>query len=563
MSASVALSNDPNWWRQASVYQIYPRSFADGNGDGIGDLRGIISRIPYLQELGVDAIWLSPFYTSPQKDAGYDVADYRDVDPRFGTIVDFEEMVSKCRSVGIRTIVDLVPNHSSEEHPWFQQALKAGRGSAERARYHFRDGLPDGSPPADWDCSIGGCAWHPAGDGQYYFGLFGPFQPDLNWGNNEVREDFIQTIRFWADKGVAGFRVDVAPCLEKYLPEHLPSNEVISAAARRLRQNGCPPDIHPFTDRNGVFEIYKSWRKVFNEYDPPLMGVAEAWVAQDRIPLYADANGLGQSFSFDLLLREFDRAQYKDAIETSLKMAKLAGSSTTWVLSNHDMIRHATRYGFPKVSGEWTNPTHFDEPCEEYLGSRGNMPGFDPVLGLKRARAASLFMLGLPGSAYIYQGEELGLPEIVDIAPEHRQCPVFKQTKGKRLGRDGCRVPLPWVHSEPGFGFGGKPWIPQPDRMGTMSVDLEEKDPRSTLSLYRRALTLRRELQSPEEELEWIGENSRTLHYSRSENWEVIVNFSEVEIDMPPGKVLITSSDCPDGRLGPTTTAWLSKSASS
>ncbi|MEE2815766.1 MAG: alpha-amylase family glycosyl hydrolase, partial [Actinomycetota bacterium] len=266
-------STDAAWWRQAAVYQIYPRSFADATGDGIGDVPGILSRVDYLAELGIDAVWLSPFYPSALADGGYDVDDYRDVDPRLGTLDDFDAMVSALHERGIKVIIDIVPNHTSNRHEWFQEALAAGRGSAARDRYIFREGEGENGelPPTDWVSVFGGPAWERVEDGQWYFHNFATEQPDLNWDNPEVREDFLTTLRFWSDRGVDGFRIDVAHMLTKDLSEPLPS----SAELALLPQDGT----HPLIDRDDVHEIYAEWRKVFDSYDPPRTAVAEAWVS--------------------------------------------------------------------------------------------------------------------------------------------------------------------------------------------------------------------------------------------------------------------------------------------
>src|SRR6478609_2552022 len=334
------------WWRQAAVYQIYPRSFADADGDGLGDIPGIVSRIGYLADLGIDAVWLSPFYPSELADGGYDVSDYRDVDPRLGTLTDFDALVAALHARGIKIVVDIVPNHTSDRHEWFRQALAAGRGSAERERYHFREGAgPDGSrPPTDWPSAFGGPAWERVADGQWYLHSFAREQPDLNWSHPEVRADFLTTLRFWADRGVDGFRIDVAHMPAKDLTEPLPSSAELAA---------MPIDgTHPLLDRDEVHEIYAQWREVFDSYDPPRAAVAEAWVDSSRVPLYARPESLGQAFNFDLLLADFDAAQFRRIVTDNLALAAASGSSSTWVLSNHDVVRHATRYGLPDPARE-------------------------------------------------------------------------------------------------------------------------------------------------------------------------------------------------------------------
>ena len=287
------------WWRQAVVYQIYPRSFADSDGDGVGDLGGIISRITYLASLGIDAIWLSPFYPSALTDGGYDVDDYRDVDPQLGTLTDFDEMTAGLHGCGIKVIIDIVPNHTSNRHAWFRESLAGPKGSPARDRYIFRDGRgPDGAqPPSDWPSMFGGPAWTRVPDGQWYLHLFAAEQPDLNWANREVRDDFLATLRFWSDRGVDGFRVDVAHGLAKDLTEPF---EPLPAEPNPGDQP-VPHGAHPLWDRDEVHDIYAEWRQVFNQYDPPRVGVAEAWVHPSRRTRYTSLAKLSQAFNFDLL----------------------------------------------------------------------------------------------------------------------------------------------------------------------------------------------------------------------------------------------------------------------
>jgi alpha-glucosidase len=380
------------WWRQAVVYQIYPRSFADSDGNGLGDLRGVISRVPYLAALGVDAVWLSPFYPSALADGGYDVDDYRDVDPRLGTLADFDQMITRLHARKIKVIVDIVPNHTSSRHAWFREALAAPQGSPARDRYIFRDGTgPDGAqPPSDWASVFGGPAWARVPDGQWYLHLFTPEQPDLNWDNREVRDDFARTLRFWSDRGVDGFRVDVAHGLAKNLAEPLAPLPQIEDMVNGV----LPPGSHPLWDRDEVHDIYAEWRRVFNEYDPPRSAVAEAWVHPSRRPRYASPDGLGQAFNFDLLGASWSAGEFLRVITDNLADAQRQGSSTTWVLSNHDIVRHATRYGLPPE--DRSGPA----PARTWLLTGGASPRLDRGLGLRRAQGAMLGMLGQPGSAY-------------------------------------------------------------------------------------------------------------------------------------------------------------------
>ncbi|MFJ4036445.1 glycoside hydrolase family 13 protein [Microbacterium sp. NPDC090007] len=545
------LSDAPDWWRQAVVYQVYPRSFADTNGDGLGDIPGITSRVPYLAELGVDAVWLSPFYPSDLADGGYDVADYRDVDPRLGTLADMDELIAQLHAHGIRVVVDIVPNHTSNRHAWFQEALAAGRGSAARERYIFREGTgPDGAePPTDWVSVFGGAAWERVADGQWYFHNFDVSQPDLNWANPEVRADFVETLRFWSDRGVDGFRIDVAHMLTKDLREPLPSRAELEA---------MPIDgSHPLLDRDDVHEVYAEWRAVFNSYDPPRTAVAEAWVHPSRVPLYASADSLGQSFNFDLLEADFDAGQFRRIVADNLALATESGSSTTWVLSNHDVVRHATRYGLPDAERDAEGrPTL--KHGNEWLLSGGRTPALDAERGGRRARAAALFVLGLPGSAYLYQGEELGLHEVAEIPDDQRQDPTFFRNRDVDLGRDGCRVPLPWSASAPAFGFGdGGAHLPQPEWFAAAAVDVQDGDASSTLSLYRRALELRHEWQT-EERLEWVdGDERDVVAFQRPNGWTVVTNFGVEPAALPAGEVLLSSRPLDGDTLPGETTVWL------
>jgi alpha-glucosidase len=546
-----AASTDAEWWRQAVVYQIYPRSFADSNGDGIGDLAGITSRVPYLASLGVDAVWLSPFYPSALADGGYDVDDYRDVDPTLGTLSDFDAMVEALHDAGIRVLVDIVPNHSSNRHPWFREALESPKESPARDKYIFRNGAgPNGEePPSDWHSVFGGPAWEPVGDGQWYLHIFAREQPDLNWENREVRADFRESLRFWSDRGVDGFRVDVAHGLAKDLREPL-----LPRAA--LPEEGLPGGAHPLWDRDEVHEIYAEWREVFNEYDPPRMAVAEAWVHTSRLSRYASSEGLGQAFNFDLLEAPWRAGDLRRAIEENLPGVRDEESTPTWVLSNHDVVRHATRYGLPQTSDTRGG-------LERWLQSNGTTPGLDRALGLRRARAAALMVLALPGSVYLYQGEELGLNEVADLPDDARQDPVFHRSGGLQRGRDGCRVPLPWSPTGESFGFGnGAAHLPQPEWFGPLSVSSQAGAPQSTLELYRRALALRHRLQGPLS-LSWVKSDPDILHFERPAGWHSITNLGSQTVELPSGQLVLASERITDATLPPNATAWVVVSTNS
>ncbi|MDH6517733.1 alpha-glucosidase [Streptomyces sp. SAI-208] len=541
-------SNDPNWWRQAVVYQVYPRSFADADDDGLGDLRGVTQRLTHLAALGADALWLSPFYPSELADGGYDVADHRDVDPRLGTLDDFDAMVAEAHRLGLKVIVDLVPNHTSHRHAWFQEALAAGPGSPARERYVFRDGrgAQGELPPTDWQSVFGGSAWQRVADGQWYLHLFAPEQPDLNWSHDEVREDFRTTLRFWSDRGVDGFRVDVAHALAKDLTEPLRDLGDLPGVAEEALHL-LPPGGHPYWDRDEVHEIYRDWRTVLDSYSPPRTAVAEAWVPAARRALYARADELGQAFNFEYLQTGWDAGELRQVIADSLATARAAHASATWVLSNHDVVRHASRLVLPPGTDE-----------NAWLLSGGHAPGIDLAHGLRRARAATLLMLALPGSSYVYQGEELGLPEVADLPFEVLQDPIWEQTGRVRKGRDGCRVPLPWTRGGPSYGFGaGGAWLPQPPWFAEYAVEAQDGVEGSTLELYRTALRLRRKLLEGEE-LTWTDAGpAGVLDFERHEGWRCVTNLSAGAVPLPVGEVLLTSSPLEDGLLGPDTTVWL------
>ena len=542
------LKGSADWWQNAIVYQIYPRSFKDSNGDGIGDLRGIISKVDYLASLNIDAVWLSPFYPSALADGGYDVDDYRDVDPRIGTLAEFDEMVKKLHAEGIRVIVDIVPNHSGSNHVWFQEALRSPKGSPARDRYIFRDGLGENGDirPSELASHFGPTAWtritEPDGTpGQWYMHLFAKEQPDFNWDNPEVREDFLKTIEFWCDRGVDGFRVDVAHALTKQL-DPLPERQSFDISV--MKDDGTDT----LFDRDEVHEIYKSWREVFNRYDPPRMAVAEAWVHANRRAPYASTAELGQSFNFDMLGAGWNIGNVKRLAKYNLNEASKQGSSTTWVLSNHDVIRHATRLMIPTqndVAG-WFKNHRFNH-------------NLDLELGVKRAKAMTMALFALPGSTYIYQGEELGLHEHLTIQDKDMQDPQFFRNPELGLSRDGCRVPLPWNRFEPGFGFGSaEPHLPQPGWYESVAVDAQDGNAHSTLTFYRNALGLRRKLITGDS---WSIKNHllrpNVLHVVRPGGWHSFTNFGTKPFKLPAGDVLLSSEPLVNGALTADTTVWI------
>ncbi|HVF13160.1 MAG TPA: glycoside hydrolase family 13 protein [Acidimicrobiales bacterium] len=527
------------WWWSAVIYQVYVRSFADSDGDGIGDLPGVRSRLRHIADLGVDAIWLNPFYPSPQADAGYDVSDYRGVDPTFGTLADFDALVDDAHRHGLRVIVDLVPNHTSSEHPWFTAALTAGPGSPERARYIFRESRGRGGrlPPNDWQSVFGGPAWARVPDGQWYLHLFAPEQPDLDWTNDEVRVEFESILRFWLDRGVDGFRIDVAHGLAKdpAMPD-IAGGHVTSGAAATG---------HPHWDQDQVHEVWREWRRLVDAYPREIVFVAEAWVETPvQLARYLRPDELHTAFNFEFLQAPWEAAGMRAAIDTSIAALAAVGAPPTWVLSNHDVVRHVTRYGGGEV-------------------------------GLRRARAAALLMLALPGGVYVYQGEELGLPQVSDLPDEVLQDPTFLRTGGAERGRDGCRVPLPWSGAEPPFGFGpgeGQPWLPQPAAWASLTAEHQAADPASMLALYRAAIRLRK-AHLGDAPLEWIDVGPATVNggddvlaFRREPGFACVVNLGDEPMDVPvelgaAARVLLSSGPLDrSGRLPGSTAVWVAAS---
>jgi alpha-glucosidase len=534
-----------DWWRDATIYEIYVRSFADFGGDGIGDLPGITDRLPALVDLGVDAVWLTPFYRSPMADGGYDVADYCDVDPTLGSLADFDALLLRAHDLDLKLIVDIVPNHTSNLHAWFQAALADGVGSPARARYIFRNGTGASGnlPPTDWLANFGGPAWTQVSDGQWYLHMFTPEQPDLDWSNPEVAAEFEAILRFWLDRGVDGFRIDVAHGMAKDLTEPLPALGAHSVD-RQLRYEVVD---HPLWDRDDVHDIFRSWRRIMNEYSPPRIGVAEAWVMPGRRARYIRPDELHQAFNFDFLQTGWECAAFANVIDSSLGEAGAVGASPTWVLSNHDVVRHPSRYALP---------LHTD--TVGWLLSDGTTPKADLALGSRRARAAALLMLALPGSAYLYQGEELGLHEVADIAPRYLQDPTWERSEHHDKGRDGCRVPLPWQPTGPSLGFGPRTaWIPQPPEWADLARTVQHDTASSDLHLYKTALRLRREFMG-DGEIHWLHRGPDHLAFARSSGLVCIVNFGEAPVELPAGRLLVTSHELSGDRQLPTdAAAWI------
>ncbi len=532
------------WWRRAVIYQVYVRSFADGNGDGIGDLAGVRSRLRYLADLGVDAIWFTPWYVSPLADGGYDVADYRAIDPAFGSLEEAERLIAEAHQLGIRTIVDIVPNHVSDQHPWFQAALAAGPGSPERARFWFRPGKgPDGSEmPNHWTSNFWGEPWtrttNPDGTpGDWYLHLFTPEQPDLNWGHPDVRAEHEDVLRFWFDRGVAGVRIDSAALLVKdpALPE-IPENPA--------------PGQHPNTDRDELHDIYRSWRAVADSYPDRRILVGELWLPDhERFAKYLRPDELHTAFNFDFMVQPWNAASLRESIDRTLAAHAPVNAPATWVLSNHDVTRPVTRYGQEDTSFAFVN-------------KRAGTPS-DLEKGRRRARAAALLAAALPGSLYIYQGEELGLDEVTDLPAHQIQDPMHHRSGGTDPGRDGCRVPLPWSGTCPPFGFSpdstsAEPWLSQPRHWANLTVEAESRDPGSMLGLYRQMLAIRREDPDLGGEFAWLPSDPGVLAFARGDRFICIVNLSAAPVRLPAGCSLSLASAAISGDLlPPDAAAWL------
>ncbi|MFC9559799.1 glycoside hydrolase family 13 protein [Agromyces sp. NPDC056965] len=552
-SALTAGEPDPLWWRSAVIYQVYVRSFVDSDGDGTGDLRGVRSRLGYLKELGVDALWFNPWYPSPLADGGYDVSDYRDIHPTFGTLEDAELLIADALALGIRTIIDVVPNHVSSEHPWFQAALAAGPGSPERERFWFHPGKgPNGDEmPTNWVSNFQGDTWtrttNPDGTpGEWYLHLFTPEQPDLNWNHPDVRREHEEILRFWFDRGVAGVRIDSAGLLIKdpALPE-VPAE--------------VAPGGHPTEDRDEVHEVYRAWRRIADSYEGTRVLVGEVWVPDaSRFAAYLRPDEMHTAFNFDFMSRPWDAAELRGSIDLMLAAHAPVGAPSTWVLSNHDVTRPVTRYG-REDSGFAFARKRFDTPS-------------DLDLGVRRARAAALLTAALPGSLYLYQGDELGLPE-AELPREVLEDPMHFRSGGVDPGRDGCRVPLPWRGTEAPFGFSPAgpgpngtvvaPWLPQPADWATLTVQAQEADPGSMLWLYRQALRLRhREAALGDGPMTWLDGDPQVLAFRRGETFVSVTNLGADPVALPDhDSILLASTPLVGGLLPPDSTAWLHRSA--
>jgi alpha-glucosidase len=541
-----AVAIDSDWWRSAAIYQLYVRSFADGNGDGIGDLDGVRTRLGYLAALGIDAIWFNPWYPSPMSDAGYDISDYRDIEPAFGTLADADALIGEAHDLGIRIIIDVVPNHGSDQHPWFRAALAAAPGSPERDRFWFRPGRGRRGelPPNGWQSIFGGPAWtratEPDGSGEWYLHLFAPEQPDYNWSNPEVRAEFEDVLRFWFDRGADGIRIDSAALLAK------------DAALPEVSPDAPPGPLHPYTDRDDVHEIYRRWRAVADEYGGRVL-IGEIWIPDAvRLARYVGPGELHTVFNFPYLSCPWDAGQLRAVIDNTLALNAPVGAPATWVLSNHDVDRIVSRLGRPDTAFSLDERRYFH-----------NLP-VDLQLGTRRARAAALLTMALPGSVYVYQGEELGLWEVQNIPADMRQDPIWRRSNGADPGRDGSRVPLPWAGAAPPFGFSpagscARPWLPQPREWRELTVDEQTGQAGSMLELYRAALRIRRsEPALGDGSMTWLAAADGVLAFDRGTRVRCAVNLSPLAAPLPENAGLLVASGPLDGGLLPPDCAvWL------
>ncbi len=545
---------EPQWWRSAVVYAVYPTSFADSDGDGVGDLVGLRERLGYIADLGADAIWLCPWNPSPMVDGGYDVSDYCDINPLFGTLEDARALIADAHARGMRIIVDLVANHTSDQHPWFTAAVAAGPGSAERERYLFRDGRGEHGelPPNSWISAFGDSGWTRVTEqdgtpGQWYFHTFAPQQPDLDWSQEQVRADFDEIMRFWFTLGVDGLRVDAAPAMAK--EAGLPDYDLAAYGDPGVFRSSSWVDS-PQWDTEGIHEILRRFRRVAREFGEDRMFVAEAVVSSsERLAQYVRPDELNTAFNFQFLKEPWGPG-LRDVIDETLRLHAEVGAPPTWCLSSHDEIRLATRLGRPDTSA-----VHLVDPATAPT---------DLELGRRRARAALLLMLALPGSAYLYQGEELGLPYVPDLPSETLRDPVFARSGGTIRGRDGSRVPMPWSGDRIPYAFSdsSSTWLPMPSDWAGLTVEAASADPDSTLNLVRAALRLRRAHGAPESALVWRASAREVLDFERiderGDTFRCVLNLSGAPVPIDDGwEVTLSSIPQPAAAIPHDAAAWL------
>ncbi len=556
--------DNPEWWRSAVTYQIYPRSFADANNDGTGDVRGIIEKLPHLVSLGIDAVWVSPWYPSPLWDGGYDVADYCDINPDFGTLADADELIAKAHELGLRILIDLVPNHCSIDHPLFQKALAAAPGSPEREMFHFRDGLgADGdTPPTNWGALFGGSMWerttNPDGTpGQWYLHMFAPEQPDWNWENPAVLEEFDRILRFWFDRGVDGFRIDVGDSMFKAREWADTPIDPATGIGSWEKVDGAPMWNQPELEI-----VQRRWREIARSYADSEQGervfVSEAYQPLHHLVRYVEPDRLHTSFNFEFLQCEWTASSMRTVIDASIEGHDEVGAPTTWVLENHDVMRAPSRYGRAVTGRSFT--TEVTEEDGHWQDKLKENPLLDIELGRRRARAAAALMLALPGGAYVYQGQELGLEEVEDLPEEALQDPTWLRSGHTDRGRDGCRVPIPWSGEVSPFGFGvdAQPWLPMPAHWADLTVEAQDADPASTLNLFRELLRVRRDREAlGDGQLTWNDSSADVLDFTREPGFRCVVNLSDLPVALPAGDLLVATEELVDGRLPGDATAWL------
>jgi alpha-glucosidase len=487
------------WWRDGIFYQVYPRSFQDSGADGVGDLRGIIERLPYLESLGIDAVWLSPIFPSPMADFGYDISDYTGIDPLFGTMADFDALIEAARARGLKLILDLVPNHTSDQHPWFVES-RSSRDNPKRGWYIWRDGKPDGGPPNNWLSEFGGSAWqHDDATDQYYYHAFLKEQPDLNWRNPAVREAIHDVMRFWLARGVDGFRVDVIwhlikdtdfrdnPQNPRYVEGRPPHEKILTQYS---------------TDQPEVHEVIAGMRRVIDEFGSRVL-IGEIYLPLQRLVAYYgnDLGGAHLPFNFALLSTLWS-ARSIEKIIADYEAALPEGAWPNWVLGNHDRPRVASR------------------------------------VGPEQARVAAMLLLTLRGTPTLYYGDEIGMHQ-VPIAPDQVRDPFEKNVPGIGAGRDGCRTPMQWDATDHAGFSAAVPWLPLAGDFVHENVINLDADTKSILSLYRALIALRRKLpQLVSGAYEPVAAQGDLLLYRRTSEGQAVT----IALNLGAAPVSVTSS---------------------